>query len=246
MISIAFYPLNTSARCERKNRSQARLGSVAMIACLVAASLLPGASAADEHSRHRDGASDREVYRSRHWVLDDRHHHAHYYPSMGYSIASLPPGHLEIRFGNGRYFFHSGVWYQPFRRSFRVVRPPVGIMVPVLPSAVTTVVIGGVAYYYANEVYYQTVPGGYTVIAQPIDRPPSPPPGNTAPAMPPAITPLPPSEAPAPSSNQSATLPPAPIGGAWYWCEAARAYYPHVTECKEGWKAVPTTPPGVR
>ena len=29
----------------------------------------------------------------------------------------------------------------------------------------------------------------------------------------------------------------------WYYCDSAKAYYPYVAECKEGWRQVPATPP---
>lgn len=29
----------------------------------------------------------------------------------------------------------------------------------------------------------------------------------------------------------------------WYYCEAAKEYYPYVDNCPGGWKAVPVTPP---
>lgn len=29
----------------------------------------------------------------------------------------------------------------------------------------------------------------------------------------------------------------------WYYCEAARAYYPYVSTCPGGWRQVPSTPP---
>jgi hypothetical protein len=28
----------------------------------------------------------------------------------------------------------------------------------------------------------------------------------------------------------------------WYYCDSARAYYPYVQQCYEGWRAVPTNP----
>ena len=31
-----------------------------------------------------------------------------------------------------------------------------------------------------------------------------------------------------------------------FHCESAKAYYPYVGECKEGWRPVPATPPGPR
>jgi hypothetical protein len=30
----------------------------------------------------------------------------------------------------------------------------------------------------------------------------------------------------------------------WYYCDAARGYYPYVASCPSGWKTVPATPPG--
>jgi hypothetical protein len=37
---------------------------------------------------------------------------------------------------------------------------------------------------------------------------------------------------------------PASDGGAWwYYCDAARGYYPHVRECPSGWQRIAPTPP---
>jgi hypothetical protein len=30
-----------------------------------------------------------------------------------------------------------------------------------------------------------------------------------------------------------------PVGGHWYYCPSAQAYYPYVTNCLEAWVAVP-------
>jgi len=30
----------------------------------------------------------------------------------------------------------------------------------------------------------------------------------------------------------------------WYYCDSSRAYYPYVSQCAEGWRAVPAVPPG--
>lgn len=32
--------------------------------------------------------------------------------------------------------------------------------------------------------------------------------------------------------------------GYWYYCEDSKTYYPYVTSCPSGWKAVPAVPPG--
>jgi len=44
-------------------------------------------------------------------------------------------------------------------------------------------------------------------------------------------------EAPLVSGN----VPPPPQN--WYYCDAANGYYPYVTACPGGWRAVPATPP---
>ena len=178
------------------------------------------------HAQRRE--FERERYRTPHVVYDDRFHHNHYYPAPGYAVGVLPEGHLALTFRGGRrFFYHSGVWYEPGPGGYVVVRPPPGIIVPVLPPAYTTVWIGGAPYYYANDVYYAQAPGGYAV-AQPPAEPPS------APMQPPP--PGAPPQAAAPASAPSAP-------GTWFYCDSSKAYYPYVSECKEGWRNVPATPP---
>lgn len=36
----------------------------------------------------------------------------------------------------------------------------------------------------------------------------------------------------------------APATQVWYYCPSAKGYYPYVSVCPGGWKAVPATPPG--
>ena len=31
--------------------------------------------------------------------------------------------------------------------------------------------------------------------------------------------------------------------GTWYYCDAAKAYYPYIKQCAGGWRAVPANPP---
>lgn len=169
---------------------------------------LPAAQA-----QHREIA--RERFRTQHWVFDDRFHHNHYYPALGYSIAVLPAGNIAVNFRGGRYWFQSGVWFEQDGPRYVVVKPPPGIVVPVLPPGYTTVFMAGAPYYYANDVYYGGAPGGYAVV--------NPPAAEAAPPPPPA--------------------PQAPQAASWYYCESSKAYYPYVSECKEGWKQVPATPP---
>jgi Family of unknown function (DUF6515) len=228
-------------------------------ACAMGLALVAGifvACAAWGQERHDGhGRAVHEPYRTPHMFFDNRYGHGHYYPVVGYSVRALPPGYLSIGFGNRRFFFHGGVWFQPAVGGFVVVRPPVGVVVPVLPLAYATVWVGGAPYYYANNEYYVEAPGGYAVAA--------PPPGVTqgaapqAPSAPPAPEQAPfvpaapaPQQAPAalqqvPAAPPASALPQA-AASVWHYCESSKSYYPYVTECKEGWRTVPAAPPGAR
>jgi hypothetical protein len=158
---------------------------------------------------------ERAHFATPHWVYDDRFHHNHYYPAVGYAVEALPPGNLAVAFRGGNFWFHSGVWYQRAGPRFVVVRPPLGVIVPVLPPAYSVVYYGGLPYYYANDVYYTQQPTGYEVVAPP--------------------------EAPAVAQAPSAPSGQAP--GTWYYCDSAKGYYPYVSQCPEGWRSVPASPP---
>lgn len=196
-----------------------------VVALCLAAGLLTTTANADE----RRGHDRREPYRSKHWIYDGRHHLDHYYPVPGYAVTALPPDFLALNFGRQRLFFQAGVWYQPRGRAFVVVRPPLGVRLPVLPPAYATVWFAGVPYYYANETYYVSAPGGYAVAD---------PPASSAYIEAPLAAPQPPAPPPAPAAPAAQ-----PAGGTWYYCDAAKAYYPYVGTCPEGWRTVPATAP---
>lgn len=46
-----------------------------------------------------------------------------------------------------------------------------------------------------------------------------------------------------PAPGVAASQPPA-AAIFYYFCDSANAYYPYVRQCPEGWRALPTTPPG--
>jgi hypothetical protein len=198
--------------------------SVMAVFSVVAALSAPFASA-EEHRGARGGPGHeprRETFRTPHWRFDDRFHHDHYYPQYGYRVRTLPSERVVVRFRGDPFFFHAGVWYRQEGPSFIVVRPPIGIVVPILPPAYSTVVVAGVPYYYADDVYYVQQADGYAVTAPPdgmVEQP--------APAAPPA----------------PAGAAPQPSAGNWYYCDSSKTYYPYVSECKEGWRTVPATPP---
>jgi len=184
-------------------------------------------SSAYSQERRERRVVERERFHTDHWAFDHRFNHNHYYPQFGYGIRVLPPGHMALTFRGEPFFFHSGVWYRRGGPGFVVVRPPIGIVVPILPPSYSTVVVGSVPYYYADDTYYEQAPGGYAVVA--------PPPGAAEADTSAAVAP--PQAAPGAAPAASAT---------WYYCESSKTYYPYVSECKEGWRAVPATPPQAR
>jgi hypothetical protein len=199
------------------------------VLCLAAAPFI----AIPVHAQDRREFREQDRYRSPHWVYDNRYRHAHYYPALGYAVPILPEGNIAVTFGGGRLFFHGGVWFRAAGASYVVVRPPFGVVVPVLPPDYTAVYSGGRPYYYANEIYYSPVPGGagYAVVA--------PPPG-AEPTM--VQQPVPPPES-SPQPGQAPSSASQPSAGVWYYCESAKAYYPYVADCREGWRQVPASPP---
>jgi hypothetical protein len=173
-------------------------------------------------------AQPHERYHTNHWVFDDRFHHDHYYPRVGYTVHALPPGYVVVKYQGGPFYYHAGVWYRASGPGFVVITPPIGIVVAALPPAYATIYAAGVPYYYANDVYYQQVPGGYAVVNQPPNY-------VQAPQAPMAQAPQ--------AAPPQASAPQAPAPGTWYYCDSAKAYYPYVSECKEGWRPVPAAPP---
>jgi len=195
-----------------------RLGAALLAVLCLFVSLAHAQPRAERHEVRR------EHFSTPHWTYDSRFHHDHYYPQIGYSVAALPANRVAVTFRGSPYFFHSGVWYRRSGPAFVVIRPPVGIIVPVLPPAYSTVWVGGLSYYYANDAFYEQAEGGYSVVAPPAGYVEQ---GDAA---------LPPAQAGAPVAS--------PTGGAiWYYCDSSKTYYPYVSECKEGWREVPATPP---
>lgn len=100
-------------------------------------------------------------------LLDQRYRHDHYYPAVGFSVATLPSGSVSVGWRDGSWFFHGGVWFRPVGTHYVVAAPPAGIGVPFLPPAYVSLWINGVPYSYANGVYYAMAPEGYVVVAPP-------------------------------------------------------------------------------
>lgn len=206
------------------------------------------ATTADAQDRRysREHERERARFQTQHWRWDNRFNHNHYYPAVGYAVPVLPSGHISINHRGSRFFFHSGVWFGLVGGRYLVVRPPLGLIAPSLPTGYTTLWASGVPYYYANEVYYTATPDGYAVATPPDDtdwQTQGPPP--VAPQLQQQQSQMqqqPPQIGMAPGAGQAGQ----PPVGVWYYCDSARAYYPYVAGCAEGWRTVPSAPPPPR
>jgi hypothetical protein len=199
----------------------AHMGAVVLgVLCLAS---VAHAQARHDVARERVSPPARERFSTPHWRYDNRFHHDHYYPQIGYSVRALPTSRVAVTFRGAPFYFQAGVWYRPSGATFVVVRPPIGIILPVLPPSYATVWVGAAPYYYADDVFYEQTTGGYQVVAPPAGYVEQ---GDVPPA-------------------QAAVPPAAPQSGSaiWYYCESSKTYYPYVSECKEGWKEVPAAPP---
>lgn len=88
-------------------------------------------------------------------------------------------------------------------------------------------VVGGLWYFHPRPVYPYPDPYRPPVVVIEQPAPPvvvQPPPVAQPPSPPPVVV-------------------PAPVQY-WYYCDAAKGYYPYVPACPTGWSKVPATPPG--
>jgi hypothetical protein len=132
--------------------------------------------------------------------------------------------------------------------------PARGYVVEALPPGNVAIGFRGGQFWFHSGVWYERSGPRYVVV--------QPPAGVIVPALPPGytvvyyggvpyyyandvyyvqqptgyevITPPPVAAAPAPG---------APAPAVWYYCDSAKGYYPYVSQCPEGWKNVPATPP---
>ena len=74
-----------------------------------------------------------------------------------------------------------------------------------------------------SRPYYYPYPPTAVVVQEPVIV-----------AAPPAVV----AQAPVPQQSSPMNKP-----GTWYFCTSQNKYYPYVSNCPEGWKEVPATPP---
>lgn len=95
-------------------------------------------------------------------------------------------------------------------------------------------IVDGMYYPYARPLYpYPEYVGTQTIV---VEQAPQVVVQNPQPVYAPNVPQFPPMMPPAPSQTAAQM---------WHYCDATQMYYPYVTTCSTGWRAVPATPPGV-
>lgn len=123
-------------------------------------------------SHDQDRRSQSRMRQDRDYLQEMRRNHRQYYPNQGKYRRQLPRRSHSILHRGSRYYYHGGVWYNPYRQGYRVVRPPIGLTVSILPPFYTRVWVGGIPYYYAAGTYYLWEPHNhvYQVVDEPKDE----------------------------------------------------------------------------
>lgn len=83
------------------------------------------------------------------------------------SCRFLPHGYRSIGFGEHKYFYYDGVYYQGAPGDYYIVQAPLGVVVSTLPFGCHKVWISGRYYFENSGTYYLPVRGGYEVVQTP-------------------------------------------------------------------------------
>lgn len=89
--------------------------------------------------------------------------------TVGTRVDRLPSGRFRVHVGNRSLFYYGGVFYEPRRPGYIVVRPPMGAHVPMLPTGYVSFGIGLRHFFFVNSTYYLWEPRtrDYVVVAEP-------------------------------------------------------------------------------
>ena len=73
----------------------------------------------------------------------------------------------RVRFRRQSYFYSEGLFYQDFRRGFRVVEPPIGITIYRKPFRSRKVRYRGDTYFQSGRYWFVKRRGNYTLVRNP-------------------------------------------------------------------------------
>lgn len=96
------------------------------------------------------------------------HYHYKNMPRRGAIVKTVHTNAITINHKGVGFRFHTGVWYQPLRSGWKVVRPARGIRIRTLPVGYRRVKVGPTVYYYYYGTYYVQKDQEYEVVDTPI------------------------------------------------------------------------------
>jgi hypothetical protein len=95
-----------------------------------------------------------------------RFYHPYVYGDTGTEIRKLPSDTYQFNWGQYRYYYTKGVFYQAYANGrYKIAMPPVGAEVPSVPYDSEIIMIDDSPYYLYKGIYYDIVakPGGVSV-----------------------------------------------------------------------------------
>jgi len=158
----------------------------------------------------------------------------------------------DRRFEHERPHYATPHWVYDDRFHHNRYYPARGYVVDALPPGNVAIGFRGAQFWFHSGVWYQRSGPRYIVVQPPV--------GVIVPVLPPGYTVIYSGGVPyyyaddayymqQPAGYEVVAPPPvaaapaAPAPATWYYCDSAKAYYPYVNQCPEGWKSVPATPP---
>lgn len=88
--------------------------------------------------------------------------------TIGTAIDVLPDGFLTVTVEGGRYYYHRGVFYRPYRSGWVVVRAPLGAVIDVPPPGYVMVLVENDPFAYYRGVFYEPYGARYVVVRAPV------------------------------------------------------------------------------
>ncbi|HSG47623.1 MAG TPA: DUF6515 family protein [Longimicrobiales bacterium] len=88
--------------------------------------------------------------------------------TIGTAIDILPHGFISVTLGGGRYYYHRGIFYRPYRGGFLVVPAPIGAVIPGPPPGYVMVLVENDPFAYYRGVFYAPMGAEYVVVRPPL------------------------------------------------------------------------------
>lgn len=92
----------------------------------------------------------------------------HGYITIGTAIDVLPDGFVSVSVGGGRYYYHRGMFYRPYRTGWVVVHAPIGAVIDGPPPGHVMVLVENDPFVYYRGVFYEPYGARYIVVRAPV------------------------------------------------------------------------------